>query len=288
MLDLVLVGGDLPVGLLAWRLVSTRPELSFMVVESRGSLARQQTIWFRGTDVTRAQLEWLWVLCARSLPAHDVERAGHEPRRVGGAFLAIDGGDFHDKLVEVLGDRLRLRAAVRAVGATEVTLGSGEVLHAKVVLDGRGVEGTPGWPHTFQELFLTQTHAGLEVPLMGLRSVPRRSLPIDGAVPPSAWPIIGERAGLFHAVTGELLPMATDVASVVPTLKLEEIAPWLRDYAQRNWEAMGFYRQLNRGDRARLFEVVHGLSDEAIARFYAGTLTALDKLTLKAKLAFSR
>lgn len=286
MLDLLLLGNDVPVGLLAWRLVSTRPDVSFMVVESSGSLATQKTIWFRGTDVTRAQLEWLWVLCAKSFPSHDMERAGHEPRRIGGAFHAIDGADFHDKLSELLGDRLRLRTVVREVSATQVTLDSGEVLHAKVVIDGRGVEGTPGWPHTFHELFPTQTHAGLEVPLMGLRSVPRRALPIDGAVPQRPWPIIGERAGLFHAVTGELLPMATDVASVVPTLPFEEIAPWLRDYAAQNWAAMAFYRHLNRGDRARLFEAVHSLSDAAIARFYAGTSTTFDKLSLRAKLAF--
>lgn len=288
MLDLVLLGSGVPVGLLAWRLVSTRPDVSFMVVESSGALASQKTIWFRGTDITRAQLEWLWVLCAKSFPSHDMERAGGEPRRIGGAFHAIDGEDFHGKLLELLGDRVRLRAPVREVTATQVTLDSGEVLHAKVVIDGRDDEGTPAWPHTFQELFLTQTHAGLEVPLMGLRSMPRRALPIDGDAPRSPWPTIGARAGLFHAVTGELLPMATDVASVVPTLKLEEIAPWLRDYAQQHWEAMGFYRRLNRGDRTKLFEVVHSLSDDAIARFYAGTSTTLDKLTLRAKLAFAR
>jgi len=228
MLDLLLLGGDLPTGLLAWRLVSTRPDVSFMLVESSGALARQKTIWFRGTDVMRSQLEWLWVLCAKSFPAHDMARMGHEPRRIGGAFHAIDGADFHDKLMEMLGDRVRLKTGSREVTPTSVTLESGEVLHAKVVLDGRTIEGTPGWPHAFHDLFPIETQTGLEVPFMGLRSVPRRSLPIDGAVPRSDVPIIGERAGLFHAVTGELLPMAVDTATMIPTLKFEEIAPWLR------------------------------------------------------------
>lgn len=286
MLDLLLLGGDLPTGLLAWRLVSTRPDVSFMLVESSGALARQKTIWFRGTDVMRSQLEWLWVLCAKSFPSHDMERMGHEPRRIGGAFHAIDGVDFHDKLMEMLGDRVRLKTGVREVTSTQVTLESGEVLHAKVVLDGRTTDTTPAWPHAFHELFLTETQTGLEVPFMGLRSVPKRSLPIDGEVPTSAWPIIGERAGLFHAVTGELLPMAVDTATMIPTLKFEEIAPWLRDYAAQNWDTMAFYRRLNRGDRAKLFETVHSLSDEQIARFYAGTSTTFDKLTLRAKLAF--
>jgi lycopene beta-cyclase len=92
-IDLVLVGGGLANGLLAWRLVMTRPDLSFVVLEAGSTLGGNHTWSFHGTDVTKAQMEWLWVLCAKSWPAHDVTFSG-EPRRIGGGYHSITSDDF--------------------------------------------------------------------------------------------------------------------------------------------------------------------------------------------------
>ncbi len=168
-LDLVLVGGGLANGLLAWRLVMTRPDISFVILEAGSVLGGNHTWSFHGTDVTRAQLEWLWVLCSKSWPSHDVAFSG-EPRRIGGGYHSIKSEDFHWKLMEQLKDRVRLRATVKEVTATRVTLTSGEVVEAKAVIDGRGFSTAPAWPCGYQkflglDLELESPHT-LEVPLL--------------------------------------------------------------------------------------------------------------------------
>ncbi len=169
MLDLVLVGGGLANGLLAWRLVMTRPDVSFVLLEAGSTLGGNHTWSFHGTDVTKAQLEWLWVLCSKSWPSHDVVFSG-EPRRIGGGYHSIKSEDFHWKLMEQLKDRVRLRSQVIDVRATRVTLASGEVIEAKAVIDGRGFSAAPTWPCGFQkflglDLELEAPHT-LEVPLL--------------------------------------------------------------------------------------------------------------------------
>lgn len=284
MFDLVLVGGSLSSALLAWRLVQTRPDVSFVLLQNRSTPSGTQTIWFRGTDVTKAQLEWLWVLCAKSFPSHDMERAGAEPRRIGGAFHAIDLADLHDKVAELLGDRLRSNCDVREVHDTRVTLATGETIDARAVIDGRDVEGTPPWAHTFHELFHVEVQRGLEVPVMGLRQSTPRALPTGHEVPTFTRPIIGERVGLFHHTTGEALPMAVDLAEVIPTLPLDgaSLTQWLKTHVQRHWDSQKFFRRLNaRERRDALFEKVHRHDDELIARFYAGTLSWAQELRLR-------
>lgn len=169
MLDLVLVGGGLANGLLAWRLVMTRPEVSFVLLEAGSVLGGNHTWSFHGTDVTKAQLEWLWVLCSQSWPSHDVVFSG-EPRRIGGGYHSIRSEDFHWKLMEQLKDRVRLRTKVSEVSATRVTLASGEVIEAKAVIDGRGFSTAPSWACGYQkflglDLELEAPHS-LEVPLL--------------------------------------------------------------------------------------------------------------------------
>lgn len=169
MLDLILVGGGLANGLLAWRLLMNRPDVTFVVLEAGSTLGGNHTWSFHGTDVTKAQLEWLWVLCSKSWPSHDVIFSG-EPRRIGGGYHSIKSEDFHWKLQERLGERLRLRAKVTNVEATRVTLASGEQLEARAVIDGRGFSAAPEWPCGYQkflglELELEAPHA-LEVPLL--------------------------------------------------------------------------------------------------------------------------
>lgn len=169
MLDLILVGGGLANGLLAWRLAMTRPDVSFALLEAGPSLGGNHTWCFHGTDVTRAQLEWLWVLCSKSWPSHDVVFSG-APRRLGGGYHAIRSEGFHGKLAERLGDRVRLRAPVRELSATSVTLATGETLAARAVIDGRGISAAPAWPCGYQksvglDVELEAPHA-LEVPLL--------------------------------------------------------------------------------------------------------------------------
>jgi len=168
-LDLILVGGGLANGLLAWRLLLTRPEVTFAVIEAGPTLGGNHTWSFHGTDVTRAQLEWLWVLASKSWPSHDVIFKTGD-RRIGGGYHSIRSEDFHAKLSDQLKDRLRLKTKVTAQTATSVTLSTGETLEARSVIDGRGFSSAPAWPCGYQKFLgldveLTTPH-GLEVPLL--------------------------------------------------------------------------------------------------------------------------
>ncbi|MBE2252133.1 MAG: lycopene beta-cyclase CrtY [Myxococcus sp.] len=169
MLDLILVGGGLANGLLAWRLLQTRPEVAFVVIEAGPTLGGNHTWSFHGTDVTRSQLEWLWVLASKSWPSHDVIFKTGE-RRIGGGYHSIRSEEFHWKLAQQLKDRLRLKTKVTAQTATSVTLSTGETLEAKAVIDGRGFSSAPAWPCGYQKFLgldveLSAPH-GLEVPLL--------------------------------------------------------------------------------------------------------------------------
>lgn len=169
MIDLILVGGGLANGLLAWRLMQTRPDVAFVVIEAGGRLGGNHTWSFHGTDVTKQQLEWLWVLASKSWPSHDVIFKTGD-RRIGGGYHSIRSEDFHAKLTEQLKDRVRLKTKVTAQTATSVTLSTGETLEARAVIDGRGFSSAPTWPCGYQkflglDLELAQPH-GLEVPLL--------------------------------------------------------------------------------------------------------------------------
>lgn len=169
MFDLLLVGGGLANGLIAWRLAMTRPDVSFALIEAGPTLGGNHTWSFHGTDVTAEQLEWLWVLCSKSWPSHDVAY-GPELRRIGGGYHSLTSHDFHWKLSERLKDRVRLRTKVTNIGPTQVTFASGEVVEAKAVIDGRGFSSTPQWSIGYQKFLgldveLTSPH-GLEVPLL--------------------------------------------------------------------------------------------------------------------------
>ncbi|MBL8920805.1 MAG: lycopene beta-cyclase CrtY [Myxococcaceae bacterium] len=169
MLDLILVGGGLANGLMAWRLLQRRPDLAFVLLEAGPTIGGNHTWSFHGTDVTKAQLEWLWVLASKSWPSHDVI-FGTGARRIGGGYHSIRSEDFHWKLAERLGERLRVKTKVVAQTASSVTLSSGETLEAKAVIDGRGFSSAPAWPCGYQKFLgldveLTEPH-GLEVPLL--------------------------------------------------------------------------------------------------------------------------
>jgi lycopene beta-cyclase len=147
----------------------TRPDVSFALVEAGPSLGGNRTWSYHGTDVTKAQREWLWALSAKSWPSHDVA-FGDVMRRIGGGYHSITSSDFNWKLGEMLKDRLRLRTRATEVTATSVTLKSGEVLEATAVIDGRGLSTTPDFSCGYQKFLgldveLDQPH-GLEVPLL--------------------------------------------------------------------------------------------------------------------------
>ncbi|WOK37862.1 lycopene beta-cyclase CrtY [Sphingomonas sp. C3-2] len=104
-------------------------------------------------------------------------------------------------------------------------------------------------------------------------------------------PKTGVRAGLFHPLTGHALPDAVRVAAYIAGLDRLD-APLLHDelfeFARETWAARGFYRLFGTlffraaspDERVAMLERVYRLDPAAIARFYAGHSTGIDKVRL--------
>lgn len=106
-------------------------------------------------------------------------------------------------------------------------------------------------------------------------------------------PRTGMAAGLFHPTTGYALPDAVRLADRVAglaDLSAPVLFRTLRAQALAQWRRQGFFRLLNRmlfeaavpDQRWRVMERFYGLPAPLIARFYAGSPSALDKLRILA------
>ncbi|OBV41393.1 lycopene beta-cyclase CrtY [Janthinobacterium psychrotolerans] len=167
--DVILVGGGLANGLIAWRLRTQRPGLRILLIERDGQLGGNHTWSFHDSDVTQAQLEWLSPLLSHRWPGYEVLFPGHA-RTLAGGYASIASGDFARVIEAALGDCLRLGTAIASLTPTSVHLADGEVLQARAVIDGRGMRASRrlalGY-QTFlgQEVRLAAPH-GLEAPII--------------------------------------------------------------------------------------------------------------------------
>ncbi len=119
-----------------------------------------------------------------------------------------------------------------------------------------------------------------------------------GGDPQAFWPEadpvarIGMRGGFFHATTGYSFGLAVQNAVALAQrnggFDSASLAEWSRGRFAAHWQAMRFFRVLNRmlfhaappPERYKVFEHFYRLDEALVARFYAGRLTALDKLRI--------
>lgn len=135
--DLILAGGGLANGLIAWRLRTARPELRILLLEQGEHIGGNHTWSFHDSDLDSAQRAWLAPLVSQRWPRHDVIFPGHA-RTLEGGYASIASSDFARVIEPALGSSLRLAAPIDSVTPTSVRLASGEVLFARAVIDGRG------------------------------------------------------------------------------------------------------------------------------------------------------
>ena len=99
---------------------------------------------------------------------------------------------------------------------------------------------------------------------------------------------IGARGGFFHSVTSYTLPDAVRTAIFLTeqnNIDGDKLNFILRKRANAHWNDTAFYRKLNTmlfrasvpNERYKILERFYKLSPDLIARFYAGSSTAMDK-----------
>jgi lycopene beta-cyclase len=174
--DVLLVGGGLANGLLAWRLRQERPELRVRLVERDEALGGEHTWSFHDADVTPSQHGWLAPLVERAWPAHDVRFPGLT-RRLFSGYRSITARRLHERVHALLGESALLGRAVRAVDAGGATLEDGTRLEARCVVDGRGLLGGDWLQAAVQEFVgldvtLAEDH-GLDAPMLMDATVPQ-------------------------------------------------------------------------------------------------------------------
>ena len=171
--DVILAGGGLANGLIAWRLRTQRPELRILLLEQEAHLGGNHTWSFHASDLTAAERAWIAPLVSWRWPGYQVIFPD-VTRTLDGGYCSILSDDFARVLEPVLasGANPALRTGVRVarVHPTRVELAGGEVLHARAVIDGRGPAPTPDLAlgyQTFlgQELQLKAPH-GLTSPII--------------------------------------------------------------------------------------------------------------------------
>lgn len=186
--DLLLVGGGLANGLIAWRLRQLRPALRVVLLEAGDVLGGNHTWSFHVSDLDAAQHAWIAPLVAHRWTSHSVRFPAGE-RRLEGGYASIPSARFHAVLTQALGATVRLRSPVTEVAPRSVTLADGHQLRAGAVVDGRGIPAAGirfGWQKFVGQEWRLQAAHGLQGPVLMDATVPQRggyrfvyTLPLD-------------------------------------------------------------------------------------------------------------
>lgn len=135
--DLILAGGGLANGLIAWRLQQQRADLKVLCIEEQASLGGNHTWSFHDGDLSEAQHRWLEPLVVKRWASYQVQFP-YLSRSLNSGYASITGERFAEVLTPALGPSLRLNSRISEISPTHVQLESGERFEARAVIDGRG------------------------------------------------------------------------------------------------------------------------------------------------------
>ena len=251
--DVILIGGGLANGLMAWRLRQLRPDLRILLVERGATLGGQHTWSYYQEDLTPAQHAWMAPMVASRWPGYEVRFPGHS-RKLATACYSISAERFHEVLMAELGGAVLLDAEVDDVGRDSARI-NGEACRARLVVDGRGHAPSPHMRCAYQkfiglEVLLRQPH-GQSLPIImdatvsqedGYRFVytlpfgPRRILVEDtyySGTPELDAPAIRARIDAYIAARGwQLESVLREESGVLPIALSGDIERFWQDKPQ--------------------------------------------------------
>ena len=167
--DVILAGGGLANGLIAWRLRQQQPSLRLLMVEAGPQAGGNHTWSFHEDDLTAAQHRWIAPLVTHRWQGYEV-RFPRFNRTLNGDYLSITSERFNEAVSTLLGENLLTGCEISELTAQSVRLVDGRTFTAGVVIDGRGYRPSPH--HTVglqvflgQQWQLAQPH-GLQRPIL--------------------------------------------------------------------------------------------------------------------------
>lgn len=133
--DILLVGGGLANGLIAYRLREQRPELRIVMFDPRPP-GTDRTWSFHESDLSESQRGWLAPFIAHRWPSQEV-RFPNVKRRLASPYATVSGDRFREILER--DPRLEIvRTGARSMSAQQVETTDGAVYAAPLVIDGTG------------------------------------------------------------------------------------------------------------------------------------------------------
>lgn len=145
--DLVLVGGGLANGLIAWRLAQCRPRWRVRLLERGDTLGGNHTWSFHSNDLTTTQHAWIAPLVAHRWPCYQV-RFPTFRRTLRSGYLTVTSARLHAELSERLGPRtIQLGLPVSDVMPDAVVLQGGARMRCAGTIDGRGAADAAHYRH---------------------------------------------------------------------------------------------------------------------------------------------
>jgi lycopene beta-cyclase len=167
--DLILAGGGLANGLIAWRLKQTRPDVRVLCIEEQAHLGGNHTWSFHAGDLDAPQQQWIKPLIAKTWAAYDVHFPARS-RRLHSGYASITSESFARIIEPALADSLWTGQRISQVDAQHVVLESGERFTASAVIDGRGVQPSDhlvlGQQAFLGQLLRLQVPHGLSAPII--------------------------------------------------------------------------------------------------------------------------
>lgn len=230
--DVILVGGGLANGLIAYRLMLERPATRFLILEREKKLGGEHTWSFHTSDLSDKERAWISPLVTKSWPSYRAIFPAYE-RTLGGGYHSVTSKHFHEVLTAKLGDRIRCGTGVHDLRPGQVTLDDGTIIEGGCVIDGRGFDEGMSLPAGYQkflgmDLVLEEPHGEKDPILMDGRAEQKGGLRFFYTLPWSEKSIqLGEAR-----------------YSDEPDVPREEFRAAVREYAkQRGWKIASVVRE---------------------------------------------